>query len=90
MNIYDKIKNGDYDYDKHLGYGAKREEIIAARKKGRDEFAADLVTYFDAGEIANHERIYDYAWDQSHSEGLWAVADTYSELVSLVKECTKK
>lgn len=51
------------------------------------QFQSDLWDVSDIGDKPLHNRIYQYAWDKGHDEGLRRVADIYEEIMNICTGC---
>jgi hypothetical protein len=100
-SIYDRIQAGEWDIDKHSDYPVRYADKEANRiaRLAYNVKASDLLRSFRTalcdeygvrGKVA--DLIWDKAWQDGHSEGLYSVYQSFDEIsgfVDKVREAIK-
>lgn len=87
MNALDNIDAGKYQNRLTWPKSSDKDGRAAYRQHERDlvaQFRADLEEEFNLASYPKAQKVFDFAWEQSHSEGYRAVYHTYSELTELL------
>lgn len=96
IDIEANIKSGVYEnllpYPERGGDKANRERFSEARAVWNKEtnrinkiFRDDLATAFELTGHPKEEKVWNMAWEEGHSEGLYMVYQYYDDLADLVK-----
>lgn len=92
IDVRAKIAAGGYENHKPIVTGKDKEANLASRRAYREEdsriraeFQAEALEFAGLKANPKADKIFDYAWQERHSEGYSAVLDTLEELADLVQ-----
>lgn len=83
LNTISSVKK---EYEKNLElYERKISDYNSKQKKLKENFYNDLKSTFNITDDKLHSRIYSYAYDLGHSEGLHSILSHYEEIVYVIR-----